>query len=385
MTQGPAGASERPERRPARLRDRVRRPEYLTDVIQIVKAVIAGTGAWWISAAWLDSAMPFLAPWAALLTVHATVHRSLTRGIQTTATSAIGVTLSFVVGYFLGVELWTFALALFLGLTAARISWIRDEGIAVATTAVFILSSGFDDQAPLLPERVLEVTIGVVCGVLVNLLVLPPLRDGQAGRYVDSVNRRMGGVLVSMADEFADSWDTDRAEAWSEEIESIGREIDSAWAVVRFARESRRSNPRGRLSRPSSRGRRSDIEGAGYEEVLGRLDEGVSHLRHLARTLREAAYSAGSWDDRFRRRWVEIVAEVGRAVADPGAEVAPMHEELTDLSAELSESRDLPAAFWPTYGSLITSVRHIVVIVDDVGSARAARRERRTAPEATRD
>lgn len=360
------------------LREKVRKPEFLTDLLQIIKTVIAAAGAWWVSVELLDSELPFLAPWTALLTVHATVHRSLSRGVQTTVASAIGVGLSFVIGYFLGVSLWTFALALIVGLAAARISWIRDEGVAIATTAIFVLGSGFQEQAPLLDDRILEVVVGVAAGIVVNLLILPPLRDKQAGRYVDSVNERMGGVLASMAEEFSDSWDTDKADAWFQETQSISQELSSAWSVVRFARESHRANPRGRLWGPfrGKRGLRQsswNAEETSYEEILERADEGVSHLRHLARTLREASYSDGQWDDRFRNRWVKILGGVGRAIADPDAEVKSFDEDLTALSADMSEHEGLPGDFWPTYGSLITSTRHIVVIVDDIASAREAR------------
>lgn len=355
------------------LRELGRRPEFLTDVLQILKTVIAGTLAWWISTSVLDSELAFLAPWTALLTVHATVHRSLSHGIQTTIASTIGVGLSFVIGYFLGVSLWTFALALLVGVTAARISWIRDEGVAIATTAIFVLGSGFDDQAPLLNDRILEVAIGVAAGVLVNLLILPPLRDKQAGRYVDSINERMGSVLVSISREFSDSWDTDKAESWFQETESMTQELNSAWTVVRFARESRRANPRARQGRPSLEHSSWNAQEASYEEILERADEGTSHLRHLTRTLREATYSDGDWDDDFRERWARIVGDVGRAIADPDAEVASLHEDLTSLSTEMSEDKGLPKTSWPIYGSLISSLRHLVIVVDDVASARQAR------------
>lgn len=356
-----------------RLRSLVQRPEFLTDVLQILKTVIAGTAAWWVSTSVLESELAFLAPWTALLTVHATVHRSLSRGIQTTIASSLGVGLSFVVGYFLGVSLWTFALALLIGVVAARLSWIRDEGIAIATTAIFVLGSGFDDQAALLDDRIVEVAVGVAAGLLVNLLIVPPLRDKQASRYVDSINERMGSVLVSISQEFSDSWDTDKAEAWFRETESMTRELNSAWTVVRFARESRRANPRARQGMQSLKASRWTPTEASYEEILERVDEGISHLRHLSRTLREATYTDGEWDHRFREQWAQIVGDAGRAIADPDADVAPLHEHLSSLSKEMSEGQALPGTSWPLYGSLISSVRHIVVVVDDVASARQAR------------
>lgn len=351
----------------------VQRPEFLTDVLQILKTVIAATAAWWVSRSVLESELAFLAPWTALLTVHATVHRSLSRGVQTTIASTIGVGLSFLIGHLLGVSLWTFALALLVGVTAARISWIRDEGIAIATTAIFVLGSGFDDQAPLLDDRILEVVVGVAAGLMVNLLIVPPLRDKQAGRYVDSVNERMGSVLVSVSQEFSDSWDTDKAEAWFQETESMTQELNSAWTVVRFARESRRANPRARQGMQSLEVSSWNAEEASYEEILERADEGVSHLRHLARTLREATYVDGEWDESFREQWAQIVGDAGRAIANPDAEVASMHENLNSLSTEMAEQKGLPSTSWPLYGSLISSVRHIVVVVDDVASARQAR------------
>ncbi|GAB3259536.1 FUSC family protein [Arthrobacter pigmenti] len=354
----------------------MRRPEFITDLLQILKSVTAGTAAWWLSANVLDSSLPFLAPWTALLTVHATVYRSLSRGAQTTVASAIGVGVSLLIGVYLGVGVWTFALALFVGLAGARVSWIRDEGVAIATTSIFVLGSGFSSQQPLLLDRLIEVGLGVAVGIAVNLLVVPPLRDQQAARYVDSINRRMGNVLIDMADEFSASWDTDKAEAWFSESESMSEELNSAWQSVRFAKESRWANPRGRLTPPRGAGNRqpqTGVQNPGFEEILPRVDEGISHLRHLARTLREATYSSGEWDTRFREQWVAIVRDSGRAIADPDAAVEPIYDRLSKLASDMATDQDLPHTTWPLYGSLIASMRHIVVIVDDVASAREAR------------
>ena len=348
------------------------RPESVTALLQIAKGVVAGTLAWWLAMYVLDSQLPFLSPWTALLTVHATVHRSLSRGVQTTVASTVGVVVSFVIGAWLGVNVWTFALALLVGLVGARITWIRDEGIAIATTAIFVLGSGFGDQQPLLMDRIIEVALGVAVGVTVNLLVIPPLRDQQASRYVDSINRRMGEVLISMAQEFSSDWDTDRAEAWFQETESMSTELDSAWRTVRFARESERVNPRSGLRR--LRERAADrSQSVSYENILARVDEGVSHLRHLARTLREASYVDSGWDARFREGWVQIVRDAGHAIENPDAEVEPIRDRLDRLAADLADERQLPSRSWPLYGSLIASMRHIAVIVDDVASARGAR------------
>lgn len=360
-----------------RLRQWARRPETATGLLQIIKTVVAATAAWALSVYVLQSEMPFLAPWTALLTVHATVYRSFSRGAQTTVSSAAGVGLSFVIGHFLGVSVWTFALALLVGMVLSRFRWIRDEGTAIATTAIFILGDNYSSQELLLLDRIIEVVVGVGLGIAVNLLVLPPLRDRQASRYVDSINRRMGGVLLSMADEFDESWSTEQAQSWLDETQSMNAELNSAWSVVRFARESQLGNPRRRRSR-AHRGKgqlqqEASEEKVSYEEILGRIDEGISHLRNLTRTLREASYVEGAWDARFREGWVDIVRGTGEAVADPEGSVEPFIDRLDQLAAEMSDAQSLPDSAWPLYGTLITSVRHIVIIVDDVASAREAR------------
>lgn len=73
------------------LAELAQRPAFTTHLVQIPKSVLAATAAWWVSRHVFDSTVPFLAPWPALLTVHATVHGPLSRGAQTTVASTIGV------------------------------------------------------------------------------------------------------------------------------------------------------------------------------------------------------------------------------------------------------------------------------------------------------
>lgn len=360
-----------------RLWRQVTSPEGSTAALQIAKCVIAATGAWWISVTFLDTSFPFLAPWVALLTIDATAYRTLSRGVQSTIASLLGIGVAFLVGHLLGVSVWTYALALLVGLVLARLPWIRDEGVTVATMSIFILSDGFSEQQQQFGDRMMEIAVGIVVGVVVNLLVLPPLRDRQASRYVDSVNRRMGSVLENMGEEFASSWDTDHADDWIRETDSINEELNSAWSVVRFARESRRANPRSyldQLRRARARGQQTpDPEDASWEDILRRAGEGVSHLRNLARTLREASYADGEWDTRFREEWASVARDSGRAVANPDAEVEPLSTRLENLTEQLSNDENLPTIHWPVYGTMITGLQHIVEIVDDVASSRQAR------------
>ena len=385
QSRGPGPSRSQSQSLRRRVGEAMRRPEFIDDLLQILKCVVAATAAWWFAVTVLESELPFLAPWTALLAVHATVYRSLSAGAQTSAASGIGVLLSFLVGNYLGVSLWTFALALLVGMTASRLTWIRDEGVAIATTAIFVLGSGFENQEHLLTDRVVEVLVGVGFGLAVNLMIIPPLRDRQAARHIDSINRRMGAVLEEMAQEFSDSWEVDRAEEWFQEVSEMGDAVQLAWRTVSFARESSRANPRWyihALRRGEHDPRQLEIQGeeVGYEELLQRVDESISHLAELTRTLRDASYAEGEWDTVFRERWARIVRDAGRVIADPDAEVEPVKHRLDDLAVHMSQDEKMPDDAWPLYGSLIMSMRSIAVIVDDVASAREARTAARENP-----
>lgn len=58
------------------LRDHRTDPIVWTEITQVGKTVLAGTLAWWVAAPLLHLPQPFLAPWSALLVVHATVYRT---------------------------------------------------------------------------------------------------------------------------------------------------------------------------------------------------------------------------------------------------------------------------------------------------------------------
>lgn len=342
----------------------MRKSKATTDFLQILKAVIATTGAWWVCVTFLDSEMPFLAPWVALMTLQATVSSSVARGAQTVIASGIGVVMSFGIGVYLGVEIWTYALAILAGMLGAQLPGLRREGISIVTTAIFLLSAGFTEDTPALIDRMLEIGIGVAIGIGVNILILPPLRDKQAAQTVDDLNRRMGEVMDDMGKELADSWDTDQAHEWSEKISRMRADLDQTWRTVQFARDSRHRNPRRLLHRGAT---------GDYEEVLFRLDEGIAHLRNLARTLETASYSESAWDTNFREQWVAALRDASRRIIQPDADVEPVVDRLDLLARNMATEANLPEQEWPTYGALITSLRNIALLIEDVASSRENR------------
>ncbi|WP_402464155.1 FUSC family protein [Isoptericola aurantiacus] len=343
-------------------------PTNQTDLLQTTKSVVAATVAWGLAEMVLGLEQAFLAPWVALLTVHASVYRTFWRGAQTVLAVATGVLLSLVVVQVLGSSVWSFGLALLVGMVLARVPVYRDEGVTVATTALFVITTGYhastEHTIELLPDRLLATAIGVVVALIVNLAVLPPLNDRSAQQQIDAIDRKLGALLGDMAVQLRRPQEEQEEDDWIERTRGITADINHAWRLVGTALESGSWNPRRR--------RHPAEQIQDYPQVLVRLEEGVSQTQSIARLVRESDRDAQTWDARFHERYTDLLAEAGRRVADPEPELAALRRDLRSLADDLS-TEDLSGKLWPLYGALIANLQMIVDVVDDVATARPVR------------
>ena len=157
-------------------------------------------------------------------------------------------------------------------------------------------------------HRLLDTVIGIAVGLLVNLLVWPPLRDRSAARQVDVIDDRLGALLSDIAARDARGSRCAGRRDWVERTRELDQDISDAWAVFRQARESGRLNlaaPRLRASTP-----RTELV-----PLLARLEQAVADTRSMAGTI-GAPRSGGDWDPDFRDAWLDLVARAGAAVSD---------------------------------------------------------------------
>lgn len=343
------------------LRARLRDPVAWTELIQLLKTVVAGVLSWVLAAEVFDLPQAFLAPWAALLVVHATVYRTFSRGVQQVAAAVLGVLLAWLVGNTVGVTPLAVGVLLLLGLLIGSLRWFADETTAVAATGLIVLTTGFSTKDVLLVDRLSDTGIGVVVGLLVNMVVWPPLRDYTATRAIDAVDDEIGELLVDIADGVGPDADREQVDAWIERTREIDGHIDEAWALLRQARESSRLNPR----RAAKGLRTSDI----YEKVLGDDEQAVAEVRSIARTLGFSTELVREWDPWFRDRWTALVREAGNGICAPdSARIRQVREQLARMAEELSD-QDLPGRHWTEYGGLIVSLRNVVASMDRVAQA----------------
>jgi hypothetical protein len=337
----------------------VRRPDVQTELVQIVKTVIATVLAFWVATDVFDLKQAFLAAWVALLTVHATVYRTFWRGAQSVIAAGVGILVSFGAVQLLGIGMLALALAVLAGLLIAKTPLIRQEGVTVATTAVFVITAGSADQEVLLIHRFLDTAIGVVVGLAINLIIRPPLDDRVAEGAIDEALASLSDLLQRIGQDFERPVTAEDVDAWLEETRAIDAAVDRAEGQLSFARESQWGNPRRRRSPWTI-----DVDlGA---QLLDRLEGGVAHVRAIARVVAEALAREQEWDAEFRRRWTSLVVEVGAWVAEPDdAATGPLLQEVDELTRAMSGDA-LPESHWPVYGALLTALGNVVTILGDI-------------------
>ena len=265
-------------RRPAwrsRLGRRWPDPAALVDLLQEAKTALAGVLAWVVATDVLGLHQAFLAPWAAVLVVHATVYRTVSRGGQQVAATFAGVLLAWFAGRVFGLGALGMGVMLVLAFAVGRNRWLRDEGSTIATTGIVVLATNAIGQSNLLAGRLLDTTVGVVVGLAVNLLVWPPLRDRAAWTRAHQLPRDLAAVLAEMASGLGPTIESVEVERWVRHCRTVDVRIDEAWELLGQARESSRLNPR--CSRP-----------AGLDDLvrtLHLLEQAVADTMSMARTV----------------------------------------------------------------------------------------------------
>ena len=353
------------ERMETWLRARLQDPVAWNDGLQVLKTVLAGVGAWVLATEVFHLPQPFLAPWSALLVVHATVYRTFSRGAQQIAATVMGVLIAGGIGGLMGLDPMAMTLVLGIGLILGAIPWLGAEGTTVATTALVVITTGLQEGA--MVSRLLDTAVGIVTGLLVNLVVWPPLRQRTAITAMDQVDDRIGTLLTDMADgleadptaEDRDGF-TERVGEWIDETRALDADLDHAWSLVRQARESAWMNPR-RSARPWR-------DPKDWYPLLRGMEQAIAETRSMARTLGRDTPPWSGGGTAFTGPWIDLLRQCGTAIgaADPRA-VASVQENLERFTRELQNATT--AGTWTVQGALITNLRNILEAMEPVAAA----------------
>lgn len=301
--------------------------------LRLFKASLAAVLAWVVSDRLLGLPVPSLAPWAALLTAQATVYRSVRSGMEQTVATVGGVLLAFAGAYVLGNTPLTLGVLLLVGLLLGRLRFFTDQPTTLAVSALFVLTLGYVDQQGLLLARVGDVVVGVVLGVLVNVLFVPPLAVGDAEQAIGESRKRIADLLQAVAGGLREGWDAGRAREWFREAAGIDDELRELWSTVTYSRESTWWNPRRRFARL-----RSDREA---RDELVALEQVGAELRSMVRALWGDASDRGQ-DARDEERPAERTDDAGpgQGVGGLGRDLARCLELLASLAQGESPAGD---------------------------------------------
>jgi uncharacterized membrane protein YgaE (UPF0421/DUF939 family) len=345
-------------RRPRR--GRLHRPDAVRvgEWVQHAKTALAGVLAWVIATDVLGLEQAFLAPWAAVLVVHATVYRTVSRGGQQIVATFLGVLLAWASGTVFGPGPLGMGVMLAVAFLLGRHRWLQEEATTVATTGIVVLATDVINQSHLLVGRLLDTSVGVVVGLAVNLVVWPPLRDRAARAHAHLLPHDLAEALEQMASGLGPDIASSDIDGWLRRLREVDVSIDQAWALLRQAQESSRLNPR--------RSQPDDLDE--LVRMLHLLEQAVAEALSLARTVATSADHANVWDDSFRDEWQRLLSTTATAI-DNGDEssLEEVRSELSSLAHELSTDA-LAQSLWHEYGGLMVNLRNMV----DVGIELAA-------------
>lgn len=343
----------------ARLGERLHDPVFWNDVLQLLKTALAAVIAWVLARNVFGLPQPFLAPWAALLVVHATVFRSFSRGAMQVAATFVAVLLAATVGQLLGLDTWAVIVVLVVGMALGALPWMGADTTTIASTAMVVLTTGYGDG--LLFSRLIDTAVGVGVGLVVNLMVWPPLHRRTTIASMDRIDDAIGELLIDMGTTMSGRCDSDDIHRWIERTRNLDGDVDHAWAVVRQATESARLNPR-----RSAHELRDPQE---WHSLLRRMEQAIAEIRSMARTLDAQVVRSGTWPPDFAAPWASMLADAGSAVADADAAgLRAVHERLRALVEEVS-TLDVLSEQWPVHGALIVNLRNILEAMSEVAAA----------------
>ncbi|MFG6477023.1 aromatic acid exporter family protein [Microbacterium sp. P06] len=220
-----------------------------TPFLQVAKSAIATIAAWLVAGALVPGPPPVFAAIAALLVVQPSLNQSLTRALERSVGVIAGVIVASALGIALGSSTWVILVTAAVALLVAwALKLTPGAANQVAISAILVLALG--TATPLYAvDRVIETLIGALIGLIVNVLLVPPVVVAPAQERIEA----LGDELTAALGRLADALESPQTPASLEELLLQARLMrpmrDTAEAALSDATDSLALNPRGRRHR----------------------------------------------------------------------------------------------------------------------------------------
>ena len=269
---------------------------------------------------------PYYAPLGALVAMYENVAGSMRQGLQTLVGLAIGVGLAFML-FSLGQPTpLTVAVVMGLGVVLAGLPKIGSGRDWIPTAALLVLLVGGHNPDTFSFGYLFQMAVGVTVGIVVNLLVFPPLHFRAAALSIAELRQALAQQLWDMGKALKESWPPEHQD-WSRRSEALAAHARAVRLAVEKADASRQANPRRRLHP-------RDME-LDYRNLRD-LERLTFHVQDVTQVLSDVIWAQDTpfvVPDAY-------AAPLGDAMASVGDVLHALEDEQPDRQAELAASAD---------------------------------------------
>lgn len=354
--------------------------------LRTAKTTLAAVVSFQIADVLHTSPQPILAPLTALLVVQLTLYGTLTHGLDRIASVVTGVLVAVGVATLTGLTWWSLGTVVAVSLVVGRLMRLGPYLLEVPISAMLVLAAagfGTHPSGGFLAEsaatgRVVETLIGAAIGILVNVLIAPPLYIQPADDAVGELVGKLSRLSRELATALREDWSRVQADHFLQAARNLGTEVARADLHLGRTEESARLNPRGRAAREAQPRLRIALTG---------LEHSYVSLRNLCRAALDRTYFVaeddldGAYSPEARLALADVLDTFAEAMAtvDPIATDEPTAAQSRLLAekrfARLRTRRDRLAellivdsavdpAAWQQHGALLAAVDRLRVEVE---------------------
>ncbi len=330
-----------------------------TPLLQVIKTSIAVILSWLLCETLLHQSLPIFAAIAALLVVQPSVNQTLSKGIERSIGVVGGVLLAFLANLWFGNSSWVVlgvVVAALLLSWAFRLSQGSANQIPISAMLVVALGATTPDYAL---NRIVETVIGAGVGLIVNMLIVPPVLLAPAHLAVGRLAGAITSVLNGLADALSAPKTAQELGLLLTEARKLRELRDAATEAVDRGEESLTLNPRRSNHRTMLEHDR---------QLLGKLTILVTRVIGMTRAVHDNYDSDLTTDPIVQAIAAELLraghdlsllARTSRMLRRSGQpEAAPVTGELPALTAPLLITEPHPS-HWILVGSLMEDIRRV--------------------------